>query len=105
MPLRKGQSKETISKNIKQLIHEGYEPDQAAAIAFDYADSYSQVSTLEEGYAPTKGMVEEALKGLEWRREYGRGGTEVGVARARDISNKKNLSLDTVKRMKSLIFS
>jgi len=50
---------------------------------------------------PTKGMVEEAEKGLEWRREYGRGGTEVGVARARDISNGKNLSIETIKRMNS----
>jgi len=50
---------------------------------------------------PSKGMVEEAARGLEWRRKYNRGGTEVGVARARDISNGKNLSDDTVKRMHS----
>ena len=50
---------------------------------------------------PTKGMIEEAKKGLEWRREYSRGGTEVGVARARNISNGDNLSLDTIKRMNS----
>lgn len=52
-------------------------------------------------YKPTSGMVEEAKRGLEWRREHGRGGTAVGVARARDISNGKNLSEDTVKRMYS----
>lgn len=50
---------------------------------------------------PTKGMMAEAKKGLEWRKEYGRGGTEVGVARARNISNGDNLSLDTIKRMHS----
>ena len=50
---------------------------------------------------PTSGMVAEAKKGLEWRKEYGRGGTNVGVARARDISNGSNLSEDTVKRMHS----
>jgi len=50
---------------------------------------------------PTKGMVEEAKRGLEWRKEYKRGGTEVGVARARDISNGKDLSIDTIKRMYS----
>jgi hypothetical protein len=50
---------------------------------------------------PTKGMVEEAKKGLKWRKEHGRGGTEVGVARARDISNGKNLSISTIKRMNS----
>lgn len=52
-------------------------------------------------YKPTKGMKEAASRALEWRREYGRGGTDVGVARARDISNGKNLSDDTVKRMYS----
>ena len=52
-------------------------------------------------YKPTDGMVEDAKRGLEWRREHGRGGTEVGIARARDIVNGKNLSEDTVKRMYS----
>lgn len=50
---------------------------------------------------PTDGMVVAAKRALEWRREYGRGGTDVGVARARDISNGSNLSDDTVKRMYS----
>ena len=48
-------------------------------------------------YKPTQGMVEEAERGLAWRREFGRGGTE--VARARDIANGKSLSESTVKRM------
>jgi len=56
---------------------------------------------LADQNKPSKGMVEEALKGLKWREEYNRGGTAVGVARARDISNGKNLSDDTVKRMHS----
>lgn len=50
---------------------------------------------------PTDAMIAEAKRGLEWRKEHGRGGTEVGVARARDISNGRELSIDTVKRMYS----
>jgi HK97 family phage major capsid protein len=50
-------------------------------------------------YKPTKGMKSEAQKGLDWRREHGRGGTAVGIARARDIVSGKNLSESTVKRM------
>jgi len=50
---------------------------------------------------PTKGMVEEAKKGLEWRREHKRGGTQVAVARATNIKNGDNLSFDTIKRMNS----
>ena len=50
---------------------------------------------------PTDGMVSAASQALDWRQEYGRGGTAVGVARARDIINRQNLSIDTVKRMYS----
>ena len=51
--------------------------------------------------SPSDGMVDEAERGLDWREEYGRGGTAVGVARARDIINGRDLSLNTVKRMYS----
>lgn len=50
---------------------------------------------------PNDAMVAEAQRGLDWRSEYGRGGTEIGVARARDIVNKRDLSMDTVRRMVS----
>ena len=50
---------------------------------------------------PTDAMADEAQRGLDWRREFGRGGTEVGIARARDIVNKRDLSMDTVRRMKA----
>jgi len=56
---------------------------------------------MAESYKPTEGMIAEANRGLEWRREFSRGGTSVGIARARDISNGKSLPLATVKRMKS----
>jgi len=52
-------------------------------------------------YKPTDAMKTEAQRGLDWRSEHGRGGTEVGIARARDITNGKNLSEETVKRMYS----
>ena len=58
-------------------------------------------SAFAESYKPTEGMMAEAAKGLEWREKFKRGGTSIGVARARDISNGKNLSEDTVKRMNS----
>lgn len=52
-------------------------------------------------FKPTQAMAEAAERGLKLRRDYGRGATSVGVARARDISNLKNLSEDTVLRMHS----
>ena len=48
---------------------------------------------------PTEEMAANAARGLELREKHGRGGTAVGVARARDIKNRKNLSPETVRRM------
>jgi HK97 family phage prohead protease len=56
---------------------------------------------MADSYEPTSGMVEEAQKGLDWRSEFGRGGTAIGIARARDIVNGRNLPIDTVRRMNS----
>ena len=48
---------------------------------------------------PTEGMKVEAQKGLDWREEFGRGGTRVGAVRARQIVAGENLSDETIKRM------
>jgi len=56
---------------------------------------------VEIDLKPTAGMQAEAERGLAWRKEYNRGGTAVGVARARDIINGKELSPRTVRRMYS----
>ena len=52
-------------------------------------------------FTPPAGVREEAQKGLDWRTEYGRGGTAVGVARARDLSNGRTISPETARRMKA----
>ena len=61
-----------------------------------YPKALSDINTV-----PTDGMVSEAERGLKWRKEFNRGGTAVGVARANQIINKENLSISTVKRMYS----
>lgn len=50
-------------------------------------------------FSPPEGVRKEAQQGLDWRREHGRGGTEVGIARARDLSNGVEVSPDTIGRM------
>lgn len=52
-------------------------------------------------FTPPKAVADEAARGLEWRREYGRGGTEVGVARATQLSNQRTVSPSTIQRMVS----
>lgn len=46
----------------------------------------------------TEGMITEAKKGLEWRKEFGRGGTEVGVKTANMIVN-NTMTVERVKKM------
>lgn len=56
---------------------------------------------MADGHVPPQAVRNNAKRGLELREKHGRGGTAVGVARARDLSNGKALSLDTLKRMNS----
>jgi len=42
MPLKKGKSKKTISKNIQTEIHAGKPSKQAAAIAYSEAGEYKK---------------------------------------------------------------
>ena len=67
-------------------------------------EPYIETESVSAGYQPTDAMAENAQKALEIRRikpMSERGMTSVGIARARDISNRVELSQDTVKRMLS----
>ena len=86
------------------LMAGDYQPHEGASEVF-------QFETVEEhdpnrvekqdSYKPPKGVQEAAARGLELRREHGRGGTEVGVARARNLSNGDGIPLETINRMVS----
>jgi len=52
-------------------------------------------------FKPPKSVQKAAESGLNMRGEFGRGGTEVGVARARDLSNDTQISPKTARRMKA----
>ena len=66
-----------------------------------YRKKTNKMIIKEDGFVPPKGAQENAKRGLELRREFKRGGTMVGVARARDISNGASLPLETINRMVS----
>lgn len=55
----------------------------------------------KQSFSPPEDAQTAAKRALEWRREFERGMTNVGVARARDLANGKNLSAETIKRMRS----
>lgn len=52
-------------------------------------------------FTPPAGVRKQAQQGLDLRSEHKRGGTAVGVARARDLAAGKSLSPSTIKRMVS----
>ena len=57
-------------------------------------------------YRPTEEMARAARRGLEMRAQQprsGRGGTAVGLARARQFANQEVVSLDTVRRTFSFL--
>jgi capsid protein len=79
-------------ENVAASATEATQPVQPAQL---------EAKKLQVDTQPTQEMAAEAERGLAWRAEYNRGGTEVGVARARDIANRRNLSPDTIGRMVS----
>jgi lambda family phage portal protein len=83
-------------KDLERTL--GVEPGQPDPVA---AEDDEDGIEAEDGYRPPQAARAAARRGLELRREYGRGGTAVGVARARDIANGRALSLDTIGRMVS----
>jgi len=56
---------------------------------------------MADGFVPPQGVRSNAARGLELRREFNRGGTLVGVARARSLSNGQAIPLETINRMVS----
>jgi hypothetical protein len=56
---------------------------------------------MAESFSPPEQVRKNAARSLELRRKFHRGMTNVGVARARDLSNGKHISADTIKRMHS----
>ncbi len=61
----------------------------------------SQEFKNEVDLSVSKGMIAEAKRGLAWREEHGRGATQVGATRARQIIRNEGLSERTWKRVYS----
>ena len=98
-------AEDCVSDKIRTLLDEGYPREQAIAIAISVCEgkAWSEAdpakALADVDTKPTEEMADLANRGLALREEHGRGGTAVGVARARDIGNRANLSPETVRRM------
>ena len=67
----------------------------------DLGDDEVEALQRPDSFSPPQGVRSAAARGLKLREKYGRGGTAVGVARARDLSNGKAVSFETIQRMHS----
>lgn len=55
----------------------------------------------QKTFVPPVAVAKEAAQGLKFRDTFNRGGTWVGIARGRDLKNRRELSVSTIKRMYS----
>ena len=87
----------------QRAVEKSMERDLGVDAQADAMAAEDDVDGIEaaDGYRPPQSARDAARRGLDLRREYGRGGTAIGVARARDIANGRSLSLDTIGRMVS----
>jgi len=106
MPIPTKNIDETNEEFIERCMSDEFmkeydDNDQRLAVCYAQLEDEEDRALEDINTKPTQEMADEATQGLEWREEFGRGGTEVGVARARDIKNRVNLSIETIKRMYS----
>lgn len=55
----------------------------------------------DRGFRPTMRMAAAARRGLRLREKFGRGGTDVGVARAQQLAERRDVSAADVRSMHS----
>jgi hypothetical protein len=104
---RKDALGDCVSDKVGKLIGEDYEQDQAVAIAYSMCGGKGLEESIGKAVSdidtkPPESVASNARRALEVREtkpESQRGMTEIGIARARDLANRANLSEDTIRRM------
>jgi phage gp29-like protein len=96
---------------IEDLVGDGMSVEQAVRVTdresmrtdeFERDEKKGEKETFEDGFKPPESVASNARRALEVRDgkpESERGMTSVGLARARDLANRRSLSEDTVRRM------
>ncbi len=85
---------------IDETMVAEYDDDQRLAICIAQIEEDRAISDID--LTPTKGMIEEAEKALEWRKEFDRGGTDIGVGTAKAIIENE-ITPNRVKRIFSYL--
>ena len=92
---------ETLKAHVSDMVTGWHDRAQALAAEILRAVGVKAAPKKYDGidFSPPQAVREEAQRGLDWRDEYGRGGTAVGIARARDLSNGENISPEVIVEM------
>ena len=92
-----------VSAKVRKLRDEGYPQDQAVAIAISMCEQEKRGKAISDiNTKPPASVAANARRALEVREQKPqseRGMTSVGLARARDLANRKELSEQTIRRM------
>ena len=110
-----GMAKESASRVAKSVAALPKQPSKISASAMHdriqlarargHEDSnLVTINFADDSYVPTNAMADNARRALDVREKKPmsqRGMTSVGIARARDLINKRPMSEDTVRRMKA----
>ena len=104
MPLNVATEETPEAEDRSEDIPEEEVPEELQENSFEIINNEDDLEDIIRAESdidtvPTDGMVSEAKRGLEWRKEFNRGGTIIGVTRANQIINKTKLSPSTVRRM------
>ena len=99
-PMEDEQEEQQLQQEEQEQVQIENEMERTDEELDEVVKAESDIDTV-----PTDGMVTEAKRGLEWRKEFGRGGTIIGATRANQILNKTKLSPRTVRRMNSFFVS
>ena len=100
----RGMSEDEIEEAVTELYTEADLGEDVGTIVEFITQALEEQQTKavsDVDLKPTEAMANFAERGLKLREEHGRGGTQVGVSRARDLKNRSNLSPKTVRRMHS----
>ncbi len=98
---REAVKRERQIARLEQRLERETDGDAAIALRDEIEKLRSTKTTKADGHSPPDGVRQAAKRGLELRSQFGRGGTAVGIARARDLSNGTRVSDSTIKRMVS----
>ena len=99
---------ERMGTTNQKFGQEVFDPNEAREISgyesrddLEDIEGGEELETNAESHKPPQGVIDAAKRGLALREEFKRGGTAVGIARARDLSNGKGVSTETINRMVS----